>query len=67
MTLSIMTFSIMSLSIKGLLVTLSINDIQHKFNIDRVPLCCAEYRSFLIHMLNVIMLSVASLNVLALF
>jgi hypothetical protein len=29
-TLSIMTFSIMALSIKGLYVTLSINNTQHK-------------------------------------
>ncbi len=36
---SITTFSIMTCSIKGLFVTLSINDIQHKWQSALVPLC----------------------------
>jgi hypothetical protein len=37
---SIMTLSITTLSIKGLFVTLGINDIQHKrHSITKVPLC----------------------------
>ncbi len=50
MTFSITTFSIMTLSIKGLIVTLSINDIQDKWHttyktlsITKLSLCCVSH------------------------
>jgi hypothetical protein len=63
-----MTFSIMTLSIKGLFVTLSINVNQHNNTLYRVPLCYyyAECRNLFIVMLNVIVLCAVMLNVIML-
>ncbi len=72
-----MAFSISTLNIKGLFVTLSINDIQHKTlsikDIDTQLKKChyavcphAECRDFLIFMLSNVMLSVIILSVILL-
>jgi hypothetical protein len=71
MTFSITTLSTMTLSIKGLFVTLSINDIQHKRHSACQKCHYAEYlyaecQNFLIVMMNVIILSVIMLNVVGL-
>jgi hypothetical protein len=58
------TFSITTLSTKGLFVTLSINEIQHKRHLDTECLY-AVFRNFLLVMLSVIMLSVIILSVVA--
>ncbi len=57
------TFSIMTLCIKGLLVTLSINDTNH----NNIECHYAECRDLFFVTLNVIMLSVIMLNVVAPF
>jgi hypothetical protein len=43
MTLSINTFIITALSIKGLFLTLSLNDTQHTNNLYWVPLSCVSF------------------------
>ncbi len=80
MTLIITTFSIMTLSIMGLFVTLSINGTQHKWHAAQLTISietlCIEchyaeryyagcYISFIV-MLNVVMLSVVILSVVML-
>ena len=69
-----MTFRIMTLSIKSLFVTLSIDNIQHKLALSLIALCI-EWRllsvimlsvAFFIDILNVIMLSVITLSVIML-
>jgi hypothetical protein len=63
-----MTFSIMTLSIKSLFVTLSITDTRHKNTPYRVQPECryAQCRDLLSVMLNVNILSVVMLNVVML-
>jgi hypothetical protein len=66
-----MTFSIMTLSIKGLFLTLSISDAQHKRNsayqkCQLFECLYAECRNLLIVVLSVIILSVVMLNVVML-
>jgi hypothetical protein len=71
-TLGITTFSTTILSVSGLHVTLSINDIKHKFEISTTMLChyaeChyAECRVLFIVMLIAVKLSVFMLNVVML-
>jgi hypothetical protein len=63
-TLSMTTLSIMTCSsIKGLLVTISINDIQHKTLWTECHF--VECHNFFVVMLNVVMLSVVMLKVVA--
>jgi hypothetical protein len=71
-TFSITTFSRTTLNIKGLFVTLSINDIQHKRHSALQKCHYAEFCYFLtvmlnVNMLSVVMLSVVILNVVAPF
>ncbi len=67
MTLSITTFSIMTLSTKGLFATLSISDVQDNIMVLNMECCYAgchrtECRILFIVMLSVIMLNVVMLN-----
>ncbi len=65
MPLGIMLLSIMTLSIKGFLVILNINDTEHDtLPLYRVSLCLVSH--FFIVMLSVIMLSVIMLSVIML-
>jgi hypothetical protein len=72
MTLSTTTFSITTLSMKGLHVTLSISDTQQKITLSIIMLYhyaeCryAECHILFINMLNAIMLNVIMLNVVML-
>jgi len=66
------TFGIMTLSTKGLFLTLSINDIQHKrhfaYQKCHYAQCLyAECHNLLIVMLNIVMVSVVMLNVVVPF
>jgi hypothetical protein len=63
-TFSLTTFRIMTLSIMGLFVTLSIDDSQHKDTQDFSVECCyAEFSDYLNVMLSVIMLNAGILSV----
>ncbi len=64
MTLSIMKFTIMTLSIKGLNVILSISDTRHKGHFAYQPSAIMLSVAFFIIMLNVILFSVVMLNVI---
>jgi hypothetical protein len=65
-----MTLSITTLSIMGLVTTLSMNDTRHTFSLtdlSAIMLCCyAECRNYLNVMLSVVMLSVVRQNVVML-
>ncbi len=60
------TFSIMTLSTKGLIMTLSIHDTQLKNTSNNADCSCAECRFLFIVTLNVNMLNVVMLNVIVL-